>query len=210
MKISASFLSSYNIAADLIRLNDTDVDYIHVDFMDGKFVKNKTLPFRQMKHIYEYTSKRLDVHLMVEKPKKWIAKFATLNTEFITVHIETEDVLSSLEQIHTYGIKAGLSLKLETPIEEVVPYLPYIDLILVMSVEPGMGGQAFQEEAIKKVKELKKLLKKYKAMIEISVDGGINQDNAKKLKDADILVSGNYITSQEDFQKQIDCLRGRL
>lgn len=207
MKVSASFLSSQNIATDLKKLNDTDIDYIHVDFMDGKFVPNKTLPFRQMKHIYEFTSKRLDVHLMVEKPKKWISKFATLNTEFITIHLETEDVITSLEQIHTYGIKAGLSIKPDTAIEEVVPYLPYVDLILVMAVEPGKGGQEFMEDTVQRVKDLKKLLKKYKANIEISVDGGINNEHAKKLKNADILVSGFYITSSDDFQKQIDSLR---
>ncbi len=207
MKVSASFLSSQNIATDLKKLNDTDIDYIHVDFMDGKFVPNKTLPFRQMKHIYEFTSKRLDVHLMVEKPKKWISKFATLNTEFITIHLETEDIITSLEQIHTYGIKAGLSIKPDTAIEEVVPYLPYVDLILVMAVEPGKGGQEFMEDTVQRVKDLKKLLKKYKANIEISVDGGINNEYAKKLKNADILVSGFYITSSDDFQKQIDSLR---
>lgn len=207
MKVSASFLSSSYIPRDLQKLNDTDVDYIHVDIMDGKFVPNKTMPFREMKHIYEYTSKRLDVHLMVEKPRKFIPKYATLNTEFITVHVETADVFPSLDLIHSYAIKAGLSIKPETPIEAIVPYLADIDLVLVMAVEPGKGGQTFQEETVEKVKELKALIKQYHANILISVDGGINEENAKKLKDADILVSGSYIINEEDFQKQIDSLR---
>lgn len=207
MKVSASFLSSYNPALDLTKLNDTDVDYIHVDFMDGKFVSNKTMPFRQMKHIYEYTSKRLDVHLMVEKPMKWIPKFATLNTEFITIHIETSNVKESLDLIHSYAIRAGVCLKLETPIEELVPYLADIDYILLMGVEPGMGGQDFQEETITRLKELKKVLKQYKSKALIGIDGGINCENAKKLKQADMLVAGYYITSSDDFQKQIDTLR---
>ena len=95
MLISTSFLSSKNIPKDLVKLNDTDTDYIHVDVMDGKFVKNKTMPFSEMKNIYKYTSKRLDVHLMVKNPKKYIIDYATLNTEYITFHIETEDVLEN-------------------------------------------------------------------------------------------------------------------
>ncbi len=208
MKISASFLSSENVPETLVKLNDTDVDFIHVDVLDGKFVpKIKTMPFRQMKHIYEYTDKRLDVHLMVENPKKYISKFATLNTEYITIHEEIEDVEEALSLIHSYGIKAGLSLKLETPVEAVVPYLADLDLILIMAVEPGRGGQQFEKEAIEKVNELKKVLKKYHAKAVISVDGGITEEVSKKLGKADILVSGSFITEEDDFQKQIDALR---
>lgn len=104
MLISTSFLSSKNIPKDLIKLNETNTDYIHVDVMDGKFVKNKTMPFKEMKNIYRYTSKRLDVHLMVNNPKKYIKEYASLNTEYITFHIETEDVLKNLELIKKYGI----------------------------------------------------------------------------------------------------------
>ena len=105
MKVSASFLSSKNIPVDLAKLNDTDVDFIHVDIMDGKFVKNKTMPFREMKHIYEYTSKRLDVHLMVEEASEYIPLYAELNTECITIHVEIdEDIVKDLELIKSYSI----------------------------------------------------------------------------------------------------------
>ena len=148
MKVSASFLSSKNPAEDLRKLDNTDVDYIHVDIMDGKFVPNKTMPFSEMKNIYKYTTKRLDVHLMVEDPKKYIPLYAELNTEYITFHVEIdEDIMECLELIKKYSIKAGLSIKPNTKVSELVPYLPYIDMILIMSVEPGAGGQSFIEDS---------------------------------------------------------------
>lgn len=207
MLISTSFLSSKNIPKDLIKLNDTDTDYIHVDIMDGKFVKNKTMPFSEMKNIYKYTSKRLDVHLMVRNPKKYIKDYANLNTEYITFHIETEDVLENLELIKRYGIKCGLAIKPNTEVKELVPYLPLLDMILVMSVEPGEGGQAFIEETESKINELKILLDEYKSNAIISVDGGINKETKNKCKNVDMLVTGSYVVFSDDFQKSINNLR---
>ena len=153
MKVSASFLSSKDPRIDIEKLNDTDVDFIHVDIMDGKFVPNKTMPFSEMKHIYKFTSKRLDVHLMVEDPKKYIPLYAELNTEYITIHVELEsDIMEALKLIKDYSIKAGLSIKPNTKVSELIPYLPYIDMILVMSVEPGAGGQEFIEESENRIK----------------------------------------------------------
>lgn len=209
MKVSASFLSSYYIEDDIMKLNDTDVDFIHVDVMDGKFVKNKTLPFRAMKNIYKFTSKRLDVHLMVTSPKKYIKKYAQLNTEYITIHLELEeDIHSLLNLIHNYGIKAGLAIKPYTPIEQLYPYLDDIDMVLFMSVEPGMGGQEFMPEVLIKIKEFKRKLKEEKRKIVINVDGGINLDNCRKLRQADIIVSGSCITNSDNFQETIKRLRG--
>lgn len=208
MLVSTSFLSSVNIPQDLKKLNETSTDYIHVDIMDGKFVTNKTMPFREMKNIYKYTSKRLDVHLMVKDPEKYIEDYSTLNTEYITVHLELgSDIEKLLRQIKSYGIKAGLSIKPGTPVREIVPYLPYLDLILVMSVEPGMGGQEFIKDIEGKIKELRILLNEYKSNIKISVDGGVNDKTKDFCKDADILVSGSYIINDEDFEKQIQSLR---
>ena len=207
MKVAVSYLSSKNIIEDLRKLNVTDVDYIHVDVMDGKFVKNKTMSFSELKEIHRYTSKRLDVHLMVKKPLKYIDDYATLNTEFITIHIENKYVDKSLELIDSYGIKKGLSIKPNTPLDTLDPYLDKIDLILVMSVEPGKGGQEFIESTIDKIKGLKKKLKEHNSKALISVDGGINDVVAKKLKDVDILVSGSYILSNSNYQEQINNLR---
>ena len=207
MKISVSYLTSKDLENDLRKLNVTNADYIHVDVMDGKFVKNKSLPFKVIRNIHKYTNKRLDVHLMVKKPLKFISDYATLNTEFITIHIETKGIDKALDLIEAYGIKTGISLKPNTPLDVLDSYLDRVDLILIMSVEPGRGGQEFIEDTIDRVKEVRKKLNDVKSKALISVDGGINEEVAEKLKDADILVSGNYILSSDDFQYQIYKLR---
>lgn len=208
MKIGASFLKSKNIPNDLEKLNETDVDYIHVDVCDGKFVKNKTLPFKEMKYIYRYTSKRLDVHLMVENPSQYIPLYAELNTEFITFHVEVlEDIEKNLKMIKDYSIKCGLAINPETKISELIPYLPYLDLILVMSVNPGFGGQAFLENTESRINEIKDLLESYNIKAEICVDGGINNKVLDKCSNATMIVVGSYITDSDNFQEKISSLR---
>lgn len=207
-KVSASFLSSKNVPLDLTKLNETDVDLIHVDVMDGKFVKNKTMPFSEMKNIYKYTSKRLEVHLMVENPSKYIPMYAELNTECIMFHVEVEeDILKDLELIKSYSIKCGLVINPDTKVSELIPYLPYLDQILVMSVFPGEGGQAFIPETEFKIKEIKELIKAYNLDILIDVDGGICDTVLDKVSEADILTAGNYIISSNNYQEKIDSLR---
>lgn len=208
MLVSTSFLSSNNIPRDLKKLNETDTDYIHVDVMDGKFVPNKTMPFSEMKNIYKYTSKRLDVHLMVNDPMKYINDYATLNTEYITIHEEIDvDIIEMLKLIKSYGIKCGLAIKPDTLVSDLVPYLPLLDLVLVMSVEPGAGGQKFIMESEEKIKEVKTLIDTYNLSTKISVDGGINSETKNYCSLCDILVSGSYIVNSLDFSKQIDSLR---
>ncbi len=207
-KISVSFLSSKNIPKDLMKLNQTDADYIHVDIMDGKFVKRKTMPFSEMKHISDFTQKRLDVHLMVEKPSDYIPLYAELNTEYITLHVELEeDIIADLEQIKQYSIKCGLAINPDTKVSSLIPYLPYLDEVIVMGVVPGEGGQAFIPKVGDKIKELKALLSSYPFSIMINVDGGITDDTKKYCEDADILTVGSYITNAEDFQEKISSLR---
>ena len=208
MLISTSFLSSKNLIHDLVELDKTDTDYIHVDIMDGKFVKKKTMPFKEMRNIYKYTNKRLDVHLMVKNPKKYIEDYASLNTEYISFQIESdENIEKNLQLIKEYGIKSGLAISPDTEIKELVPYLPLLDLVLVMSVEPGAGGQDFIVKTKDKIKELKILLSEYNSDVKISVDGGINDRTKKYCTDCDILVSGSYIINGDDLQEKIDSLR---
>ena len=208
MKVSASFLSCKNPAVDLKKLNDTDVDFIHVDVMDGKFVKKKTMPFREMRNIYKYTDKRLDVHLMVKNPDKYIPLYSELNTEYITIHVEIgQDIDKMIKLIKKYGIKAGLAISPNTPVSDLVPYLPIIDLILVMSVEPGLGGQEFIPSTKEKLKEVRTLLKEYKKSAVINVDGGVNDNTISKCRNADIVTSGSYIVLSDNFQESIDKLR---
>ena len=208
--ISVSFLGSKDIPKTLKLLNDTDTDFIHLDVMDGKYVSNKTLPFKEMKHIYEFTDKRLDVHLMVNTPSSFIKDYASLNTEYISIHLDTkEDLLANLKLIKSYGIKAGVAINPDEEVSLLIPYLPYIDLILVMGVNPGMGGQKFISKTIDKLKELKVLRKEYPNFkFKVSVDGGVNNIIASKIINyTDILVSGSYVLDSNDYQKQINSLR---
>lgn len=206
-KISVSFLSSEDDIEDLIDLEATNVDYIHVDVMDGKFVRNKNLPFKTLDYLSYVLKKRLDVHLMVTKPIKYIEKYATLNTEFITVHVELGEKLikESFELIKSYGIKCGLAINPDTDIMSLEPYLDYIDMILVMSVVPGMGGQSFIEESTERLNKIRNMIKDKN--IVINVDGGINKETVHKAKQADIVVSGSFIINSDNFQEKIDELR---
>jgi len=208
LKVSTTFLSSKDIPKDLMLLDKTDTDYIHVDVMDGKFVPNKTMPFREMKHISDYTSKRLDIHLMVNEPSKYIPLYAELNAEYITFQIEIdENIEKDLKMIKDYSIKCGLAIKPDTKVSSLIPYLPYLDLILVMSVEPGMGGQSFIAESENKIKEVRTLLNSYNLDTIISVDGGINDKTVAMCRDADMVAAGSYIVLSDNFQEKISSLR---
>ena len=209
MKVSVSFLSSDNPPRDISLLNTTDVDYIHVDIMDGKFVKRKTMPFREMKNIYKYTDKRLDVHLMVSDPEKYIENYASLNTEYITIHTEIlGDISKYIKMIKSYGIKAGLAIKPNTNVRDIIPYLPYVDLILVMSVEPGEGGQECISSSEDKIKEIRKLFDEYNIHdVVLNVDGGVNDITVNKCRLCDIVTSGSYVIRSNNFQEKIDSLR---
>ena len=144
---------------------------------------------------------------MVEEPAKLIKKYATLNAEYITIHVESENVEENLKLIRNYAIKSGIAINPETKVSELVPYLPLVDMILVMSVEPGKGGQAFLPKTKSKIKEITKLLKEYKSKAIISVDGGINNETKNNCEGATVLVAGTYIISDSDFQERINKLR---
>lgn len=209
MKVSASFLSCKKIIPAIEKLSLTDVDYIHVDFIDGKFVVGKKIPFHKLKKISKVSSKRLDVHLMTNNLKKYIKKFATLNCEYITFHVEVEkDIEKYIDLIHSYGIKCGLAINPNTDIEILGPYLNMIDMVLVMSVVPGYGGQPFIPETVEKVKKLKDVITKDKLKIVINIDGGINNETVKEIQPfVDMVVSGSYITNSNDYQEKINSLR---
>lgn len=203
MKIATSFLSSNNIPKDLKKLNDTDVDFIHVDIMDGKFVKNKTKSFTD---IYKYTSKRLDIHLMVEHPKKDIISYSLLNVDTISIHVEIKDKLDELiDLIHGYGIKAGLAISPGTNVDELDKYLDKIDKILIMSVVPGEGGQEFLMDTIDRINLIKEKTSNKNILLE--VDGGINNITKDYCAGVDILVSGSYVLNSDNFEEQISSLR---
>lgn len=209
MKVSASYLGVKNIPNVLRELNLTDVDFIHVDVMDGKYVKGKTMSFNELTGISFYTRKRLDVHLMVKNPLKIIDNYATLNVEYLTIHVDISDDLEKVfARLKDYGIKIGLAINPSDDVNIVYPYLDKIDLVLLMSVEPGLPGQEFIKSTLSKINTLKDEIKKRKLNTLISIDGGINLENVKYLSDVDIIVSGTTITKSDNYQETINKLRG--
>jgi len=209
MKISTSLLTCNfgELKKELQSIESTD--YIHLDIMDGNFVPNISFgPFISNK-ISELTSVPLDIHLMVQDPLKWISKFKFHNTHFITIHAEANNFLDAFRKIKMLGIKAGICVKQNTPISQISKCLKDADLILVMTVEPGFGGQMFNEQGIERVKELDDLRKEHGYHYEIEVDGGINKNNIKRLKEAktDICVCGSYIFNQKNRKKVIEDLK---
>ena len=208
MKISASYLGSKNIVQTLKKLNVTDVDYIHVDVMDGKYVKNKTISFSELANIGLYTRKRLDVHFMVKKPLKLIDYYATLNVYCLTFHIDIDDNLTDIfTRCNLYGLNKGLAINPNQDISMVFPYLDKIDLVLIMGVNPGLPGQKCINTTLTKINQLKDEIKRRNLNVLISVDGGITIENSKFLKDCDIIVSGSTITNADNYQETITKLR---
>lgn len=203
--ISASFLSiKDNIKENIQKLDATSIDMLHVDIMDGVFVENKTWSITEFNNLLMNTTKPKDVHLMVKNVKKYIDDFKILNPNYITFHYEAVDnVLETINYIKKLGIKVGLSIKPHTSVDTIKEYLKDVDLILVMSVEPGKGGQKFIENSINKINYLDKLRKDNHYHYVIEVDGGINNITIKKCSKADIFVIGSYITNG-DYQEQIN------
>ena len=206
MRLSVSILSAYNRIECIKKLNNTNIDYFHIDIMDGKFVDNKELPINEVNKLSKYMEKPLDIHLMVERPLDYINNLNNENIRNITIHEEINgDKIKIINRIKEKGYKAGLSIKPNTDISKLIPYLDYIDIILIMSVEPGLGGQKFIPETVEKIDNLNKLLNKYNKKIDIEVDGGINNQTIKLLKNKiNISVVGSYITKSDNYQDKIN------
>ena len=208
MKIAASFLDIKEPKCEeLTKLDSLDVDYIHLDVMDGIFVDNKTYTYEEFYDITRLTTKPKDIHLMVSDVKKYIDEFSKMNPEFLTFHYEAvSEVSSVINYIKDLGIKVGMSIKPSTDVAEIAKYLPYLDLVLVMSVEPGKGGQAFIEESTKKIEQLYNLREKENYNYVIEVDGGINDTTIRKCYKADMCVVGSFITKQ-NYEEALRKLR---
>lgn len=208
MKIAVSFLSCKKINKAIQKIDYTDADYVHVDVVDNRFVKGRKISVRKLKKMNTLTSKRLDVHLMVKKPKKYIEKLALLNVERIVFHVETmKNIDTNLSYIHSFGVKNGLAINPNTDVEILRPFLDKIDTILVMSVFPGYGGQAFIEETIERVEAIRKMIDESGNKILLAVDGGIKLNEAANLTKADMIISGSFITESDNYQEQINKLR---
>lgn len=217
MQISASILSIKKEKATqkFYNLEVANVDYFHIDVMDGKFVKNNTSEIMKdyaltLKHISQIP---LDVHLMVEDLEYYINEYLDLEPDYITFHYEVnkskENILNTINLIQKNGVRAGLSIKPNTDVKEILEFLPYISLVLVMSVEPGYGGQEFIENSLNKIKELRKYIDENNLNVELEVDGGINNFTSKQVKEAgaDIAVVGSYLINSEDYSKTVKEIR---
>jgi ribulose-phosphate 3-epimerase len=214
IKISPSILSAdfSKLGEEIVSLEKAGADYIHIDVMDGHFVPNITIGPEVIKRLRPVTKLTFDVHLMIEPVDPFIKDFADAGADIITFHPEaTEDVSKTIKLIKSHGKKVGVSLKPLSPISLIENYLNEIDLILIMSVNPGFGGQKFMPEVLDKMKSLREIVDQKKLKVDIEIDGGINFDNSKKAKDfgANILVSGSTVFKENggNLQKNIQLLR---
>ena len=214
IQISPSILSAdfSQLGNEIKRLEDGGADMIHVDVMDGHFVPNLTIGPPVIKTLRKYTELTFDVHLMISPVHKYIKDFADAGADIITFHPEaTTDVSKTIKLIKNQNKKVGISLKPKSKIELVKDYLDQIDLVLIMSVEPGFGGQKFMPEVLEKTKAIRDLINKQNLKVDVEIDGGINFDNCSKAKSAgaNILVSGSTVFKENkgDLKKNIEILR---
>ena len=214
IQISPSILSAdfSQLGNEIKRLEDAGADMIHVDVMDGHFVPNLTIGPPVIKALKKNSSVPFDVHLMISPVHKYIEAYANAGADIITIHPEaTDDLQKSIDKIKEFKVKVGVSLNPETKVDVIKKNLSQIDLVLIMSVNPGFGGQKFMPEVLNKIKELVKIREKEKLIFDIEIDGGINFDNSKLAIEAgaNILVSGTTIFKSNDgnIKKNIDLLR---
>ena len=207
--ISPSILSAdfANLERDIKRVEDAGADWLHVDVMDGHFVPNITIGVPVVKSIKKVTNLPLDVHLMIENPEKYIEPFAKAGADILTFHYEAvKDIQLIVDLIKSFGIKAGMSIKPKTSPDEILKYLEILDLFLVMTVEPGFGGQSFMEDCAEKIPVIKRHAP---GNLIIQVDGGINAQTAKICTSygANSLVAGNYIYKSDNIISAVQSLR---
>ena len=214
IKISPSILSSDygNLSSELKRMEACGADMLHIDVMDGHFVPNITLGAPIVKCIRKSSTLPFDVHLMISDPYKYIPDFVNAGSDIITFHAEVDsDIEKTIDLILASGKKAGLSVKPKTPVEAVYPYLDKLSMVLVMTVEPGFGGQSFMEDMMPKVSAVRSEIDRRGLDVDIQVDGGINKDTISiaAKAGANVFVSGNAIFSSDNAEKTIADFKAR-
>ncbi|MBE6806032.1 MAG: ribulose-phosphate 3-epimerase [Clostridia bacterium] len=214
VKISPSVLSAnfLDLKEQIEKLEQAGVDMWHLDVMDGIFVPNISFGVPVIKSIKKYAKAPLDVHLMIDRPHRYIKEFAEVS-DYLGFHYEAgSDVAATLKEIREYGCKSCLTIKPCTEPEEIFEFLPLCDMVLVMSVEPGFGGQKFMPSALPKLEKLKEEIKRQNLNVELEIDGGINAETAKLAVNAgaSVLVAGSFIFSAEDMNACVDSLKNGL
>jgi ribulose-phosphate 3-epimerase len=213
--IAPSLLSADfgNLERDIHMINKSDADWFHVDVMDGVFVPNISFGMPVIKAIAKHATKPLDVHLMIVEPDRYISEFKKCGADFLTVHYEACTHLHrTLQAIKSEGMKVGVAINPHTPVSLLQDVVGEIDLVLVMSVNPGFGGQTFIEHTLNKIGQLVEMRRQASATFLIEVDGGVNDQNAHRLilAGADVLVAGNYVFAAKDPTAVITSLKGQL
>jgi ribulose-phosphate 3-epimerase len=201
--VAPSILASdfANLGRDIEMINSSNADWIHVDIMDGVFVPNLSMGFPVVEAVKRVAKKPLDVHLMIIQPERFVEGFRNAGAEIITVHIEAcQHLHRNIQQIKGLGAKAGVALNPHTAVGQIEEIIADVDLVLLMSVNPGFGGQKFIENTYRKIAKTKEMIMKSGSKAVIEIDGGVNQQNAKQLLDAgaDVLVAGNFVFSSSD------------
>ena len=213
IKIAPSILAAdfANLERDILRVSDAD--YLHVDVMDGLFVPNISIGLPVVECIRKVTAMPLDVHLMIDRPVRYAERFCKAGADIVTVHVEAdseENTHRALEIIHAQGKRAGVVLKPKTPAEAVLPFLEQCDMVLVMTVEPGFGGQKFMEDMMPKLRQLREWINSRGLDCELEVDGGVDPVTCKTViaNGANVLVAGSSVYKAEDIPQRIQELRG--
>jgi ribulose-phosphate 3-epimerase len=203
--LSADFA---NLEKEIKAVAEAGADWIHVDVMDGNFVPNITIGIPVVKSLKKVSPVPLDVHLMIDRPERYIEAFIKAGSDYLTIHVEsTQHPAAVLKRIRELGAKAGITLRPGTAVEDVLSFLPLCDLVLVMTVEPGFGGQSFMPDQVAKITRLRQEISRNKLSCLIEVDGGINDQTAKLCHEADVFVAGNYVFGR-DYRSAINTLKG--